>query len=167
MSFNQELKKLEEYNNEVQKFFIDLIVNDKRFNTINDILHWYNLSFMGVVSERLTPGDYNFLNDNFPKTMRTLQNGCKPGYLPKWVKVNKCQKRKKECNKHDFYYWISWYRKASDKLFLKGMNKVCKGFWEKFKNYRFYWAVRAFGGTAFSDEEKTLDDFFRIKLNEK
>jgi hypothetical protein len=163
--FNQEVKKLQNYNQEVQKFFIDLMVNDDKFNTINDILHWYNLSFMGVTSERLTPGSYNFLNNNFPETMKTLQNGCKPDYMPSWIKINHCEKRKEACNFHDFLYWIAWPRANSDKLFIKRMNQVCKGFGNKIYNYSFYWVVRAFGQTAYSDEEKTLDDFFMLVLD--
>ena len=45
------------------------------------------------------------------------------------------------------------------------MNQVCKGFGNKLHNYSFYWAVRAFGQTAFSGEEKSLGDFLRLELN--
>lgn len=158
--FNDELNKLDGYNQEVKKFFINILWNDKKIDTIKDVLDSLNME----LNLRLDPSDYNILNKNFPKTMKTIQNGCGPAYLPKWVKVNKCLKRKKECNKHDFYYWIGWFRKQSDKLFLKGMNKVCKSFGEKTENYIFYWLVRYFGSSAFSGEEKTLDDFFRIKI---
>ena len=88
--FNQELKKIENYNNEVQKFFIDLIVNDDRFNNINEILDFYKLDLI----TRLTPDEFDILSELFPKTMKTLTNGCKPDYMPKWLKVNKNLKRK-------------------------------------------------------------------------
>ena len=117
------------------------------------------------LNQRLTPDDYDFLKKNFPKTMATITNGCKPGYLPRWLKINHCKKRKEACCFHDFLYWIAWFRKTSDKLFLEYMNKVCPGLWHGLRNYRFYLLVRAFGSTAFATEEKTLDDFFRIELN--
>ena len=157
--FNKEIQKLENYNNEVQKFFVDQLL-DTEFKTINQILDFYKLDLI----TRLTPGEFDVLVKLFPKTMSTLTNGCKPDYMPSWIKVNKNLKRKEKCNKHDFCYWIAWPRKASDKLFIKGMNQVCKGFGNRIYNYSFYGAVRAFGQTAFSEEEKTLDDFFMLEL---
>ena len=135
------------YNQEVQEY-----INKRGFFTYEKL------------NSRLTPDDYEFLKKNFPKTMATITNGCKPGYLPRWLKINHCEKRKEACCFHDFLYWIAWPRKASDNLFLKFMNKVCPGLWHKLRNYRFWCYVRAFGKTAFSTEEKTLDDFFRLEL---
>ena len=158
--FNKEIQKLQNYNQEVQKFFIDKLL-DTGLKSINDILNYYNLDLI----TRLTPSDFEILLKLFPETMSTLTNGCKPDYMPSWIKVNKNLKRKEKCNKHDFCYWIAWPRKVSDKIFIKGMNQVCKGFGNKIYNYSFYWAVRAFGQTAYSDEEKTLDDFFMLELD--
>lgn len=159
MLIQEEFKKLSNYNEEVLNFFTDALTKDQyKEVTIKSILESYGLN----LNTYLVPEEFEILLQLFPKTMGRITNGCKPSYLPKWLKVNKCLKRKEKCNKHDFCYWISWPRKASDKLFIQGMNEVCKGFWEKFKNYRFYYAVRSFGQTAFCDESKTLDDFFRL-----
>ena len=135
------------YNQEVQEY-----INKRGFFTYEKL------------NSRLTPDDYEFLKKNFPKTMATITNGCKPGYLPRWLKINHCKKRKEACNFHDFLYWIAWFRKESDKLFLQKMNKKCSSWWHKLRNYRFWFYVRALGKTAFSTEEKTLDDFFRLEL---
>jgi hypothetical protein len=137
-----------EYNQEIQEY-----IKRKGFFTY------------AKLTERLTPDDYDFLLENFPKTMASIQNGCKPGYLPRWMKFNKCLKRRKACNFHDFLYWIAWFRKQSDKLFKDKMNKDCKGFGNKIINNAFYGAVRAFGSSAFGTEEKTLNDFLMLKLN--
>jgi len=158
--FNQEVKKLQNYNQEVQKFFIDKLL-DTDFKSINDILNYYNLDLV----TRLTPNDFEILLKLFPETMAILTNGCKPDYIPSWIKVNYCKKRKEKCNKHDFCYWIAWPRKASDKLFITGMNQVCKGFGNKIYNYSFYGVVRAFGGASCGVEEKLLGDFFKLGVN--
>jgi len=136
------------YNQEVQKY-----IKARGFFTYQKL------------NQRLTPGDYKFLKKNFPKTMATIQNGCKPGYLPRWLKINHCKKRKEACDYHDFLYWIAWFRKDADRLFLKKMNENCNSFWHKLRNYRFWGYVRAFGSSAFTNEEKTLDDFLSLELN--
>jgi len=158
--FNDELNKLDGYNSEVKKFFINLLLNDKKFDTIKDVLDWWNME----LTLRLAPSDYDILNKNFIKTMKTIQNGCKPAYLPRWLKINHCKKRKTACDFHDYLYWIAWFRKQSDKLFLQKMNEKCSSWWHKLRNYRFWCYVRALGSSAFSGEEKTLDDFFRIEI---
>lgn len=158
MMLNQ-YKNLDHYNEEVRRFFTNIFNIDKEEKaSVQRVLDHYKLNLKLM----LVPEDYDILLKLFPHTMKRLTNGCKPSYLPKWLKVNNCLKRKKKCNLHDFCYWISWPRGASDKLFIKGMNKVCKGFGAKFKNYRFYYAVRTFGATAYSEESKTLEDFFRL-----
>ena len=161
MLIQREFDKLKGYNIEVTHFLVDALTKDQHKEiTITEILKVHGLG----LNTFLVPEDFDILLQLFPETMKTITNGCKPGYLPRWVKVNDCEKRKKECNKHDFCYWISWPRGNSDKRFIQGMNKVCTGFWEEFKNYRFYVAVRSFGATAFSNESKTLDDFFRLGI---
>ena len=100
--FNQELKKIENYNNEVQKFFIDHLVNDDRFNNINEVLdskvkqeiypkpaQLYILDFYKLdLVTRLTPDEFDVLSELFPKTMKTLTNGCKPDYMPSFRLTN-------------------------------------------------------------------------------
>jgi len=123
-----------------------------------DILSYFNI----YGNSFLMPEDYNILNFMFPQKMEKLINGCKPSYLPDFIKIDGCKKRTKWCNFHDFCYWIAWNRANSDKMFIVGMNKDLKGFNNKFKNYRFYYAVRLAGGTAFADERKTINDFMEL-----
>ena len=153
MNFNKEIEKIYDYNEEVKEFFLKGLLNgisiEKKLNQLG----------FARINERLTDSDYLILKQNFPRTMAILQNGCKPGYFPEWVKINDCLARKAACNLHDFLYWISWPRKASDKIFLKEMNKHCKGFKNELENYFFYLMVRTFGNTAFNQEEKTIQDF--------
>ena len=74
--FNKEIQKLQNYNQEVQKFFIDKLL-DTGLKSINDILNYYNLDLI----TRLTPSDFEILLKLFPETMSTLTNGCKPDYM--------------------------------------------------------------------------------------
>ena len=110
----------------------------------------------------LVPEDFHILFFLFPQKMKKIINGCKPSYLPNFINVNGCDTRKEWCNLHDFCYWISWPRKASDLIFINGMNRDLKGFKNKTHNYSFYIAVRTFGQTAFSEENKTIIDFLEL-----
>lgn len=110
----------------------------------------------------LIPDDYLPLLLLYSEQMNKITNGCKPGYIPGFIKVEHCEKRKKCCNFHDFLYWIAWYRKESDKIFLSEMKQACKGFKNNLRNYEFYFLVRSFGLTAMEKERKTINDFLNI-----
>lgn len=66
-----------------------------------------------------------------------------------------------DCNHHDFNYWLGGTkrdRKKADVQFLKALlvsaNRMAwydvRRYWRRGAAYRYYWAVRAFGGKFFS-----------------
>jgi len=103
-----------------------------------------------------------YKSGKFKKQFDKICNGCKPSYLPNWLKFNRNPKRKKACNFHDFLYKIGHPRKASDKLFLKEMNKSCTSKVDKVVNYTFYLMVRAFGKKSWSSKKMTMEEFLKI-----
>lgn len=149
------IKRGQEYQDMIQK-----VVYLRTIERLTDleILVQFNI----FKNEFLDPIDFNVLNFMFPEKMEKLTNGCKPSYLPDFIKVDGCKKRTDWCNLHDFCYWISHLRSHSDKIFIVGMNSELKGFNNKFKNYRFYVAVRTFGASAYSEERKTIEDFLNL-----